>query len=131
MSAEPAGKTRSLPMIRVRKPVLVLFAALVLLFGGSAAAEPLHVVTTFSILKDIVSQVGGELVEIHSMVPMGTDPHEYQPLPRDIIAATRADVLFWNGLDMETGDGWFRGLVDVAGKSFEGDQVIEMAAGVE
>src|SRR5690625_1650269 len=113
-----------------------LFALLAAAFAfGSALAatpgEPLRVVTTFSVLKDIAGQVGGDLVEIHSMVPMGTDPHEYQPLPRDIIAATRADVLFWNGLDMETGDGWFRGLVEVAGKSLDGGRVFEMSAGVE
>src|SRR5690625_1896946 len=118
------------------KTIIVATLAVIglLISGGSLAAddqESVQVVTTFSILKDIVGQVGGDLVEIHSMVPMGTDPHEYQPLPQDIVAATRADVLFWNGLDMETGDGWFRGLVEVAGKSFEGDQVIEMAAGVE
>src|SRR5690625_239268 len=118
------------------KTIIVATLAVIglLISGGSLAAddqEPLQVVTTFSILKDIVSQVGGDLVEIHSMVPMGTDPHEYQPLPHDIVAATRADVLFWNGLDMETGDGWFHGLVEVAGKTFDSDEVVEMTVGLE
>lgn len=120
-------------MLKIRILIFAVLAAAGLSLAGVAAAEqePLQVVTTFSVLKDIVGQVGGDLVEIHSMVPMGTDPHEYQPLPRDIVAATRADVLFWNGLDMETGDGWFRGLVEVAGKSLDGGQVFEMSAGIE
>lgn len=121
-------------MTKLRLKVIALLAAVGFVAGTALAAspsEPLKVVTTFSVLKDIVGQVGGDLVEIHSMVPMGTDPHEYQPLPLDIVAATRADVLFWNGLDMETGDGWFRDLVEVAGKRIDGGQVFEMAAGIE
>lgn len=96
-----------------------------------SSAKPLQVVTTFSLLGDIVQAIGGDRVEIHSMVPMGTDPHEYQPLPLDVVKATQADVLFWNGLDMETGDGWFAKLVDVAGKALDTPEVIELAAGVE
>lgn len=95
------------------------------------AQAPLRAVTTFSLLGDIVTEIGGAHVEVHSMVPMGTDPHEYQPLPADVIKATQADVLFWNGLDMETGDGWFRNLVNVAGKAFNTPQVVELAAGIE
>lgn len=118
----------------MRNYLKVALLALLLLAATGAAqgnAGKVRVVTTFTVLKDIVAQVGGELVEIHSMVPMGTDPHEYQPLPADIIAATRADVLFWNGLDMETGDGWFKALVEVAGKELGGERVFELAAGVE
>lgn len=100
-------------------------------FATANGKGRLQVVTTFSILKDIVGQVGGDLVEIHSMVPVGTDPHEYQPLPQDIIAATQADVLFWNGLDMETGDGWFAALLEVAGKTFDGGRVFELAASID
>lgn len=105
--------------------ILTLFAA------SATAAAPLKVVTTFSLLKDIVEQIGGDLIEVHSMVPMGTDPHEYQPLPQDIIAATQADILFWNGLNMETGDGWLEKLLNVAGKEFDTPQVVELATGIE
>lgn len=119
-------------LLSLLKRVLLALSVTLLTLGSLAAAEgpKLKVVTTFTVLKDIVAHVGGEQVELHSMVPTGTDPHEYQPLPRDIIAATQADVLFWNGLDMETGDGWFAALVEVAGKSLTGDQVFEMAAGI-
>lgn len=97
----------------------------------AATTGPVPVVTTFSVLADVVRNVGAGLVEVHSMVPMGTDPHEYQPLPEDVQRATDADLLVWNGLDMETGDGWFASLVDVAGKDFDGHEVAELAAGVE
>lgn len=99
--------------------------------NGDAGTGTIQVVTTFSLLGELASEVGGEHVQVHSMVPLGTDPHEYQPLPEDIQRATEADLLIWNGLEMETGDGWFEGLVDVAGKDFDGGQVAEAAQGVE
>ena len=94
-------------------------------------AGEVRVVTTFSLLGDLAREIGGEHVQVHSMVPLGTDPHEYQPLPADIQHATDAHLLIWNGLDMETGDGWFANLVDVAGKDFDGAEVAEAAAGIE
>src|SRR5690625_2452446 len=94
-------------------------------------AGEVRVVTTFSLLGDLAKEIGGEHVQVHSMVPLGTDPHEYQPLPADIQHATDAHLLIWNGLDMETGDGWFANLVDVAGKDFDGAEVAEAAAGIE
>lgn len=89
----------------------------------------LQVVTTFSIIDDIVNNVGGERVETHSMVPIGTDPHEYRPLPLDIQKATEADIIFYNGLNLEEGDGWFQGLIENVGKN--PNQVILTTEGVE
>src|SRR5690625_4959391 len=94
-------------------------------------AGEVRVVTTFSLLGDLAREIGGEHVQVHSMVPLGTDPHEYQPLPADIQHATDAHLLIWNGLDMASGDGWFGYLVDVAGKDCVGDEVTEAAAGIE
>src|SRR5690625_4826741 len=94
-------------------------------------AGEVRAVTTFSLLGDLAKDIGGEHVQVHSMVPLGTDPHEYQPLPADIQHATDAHLLIWNGLDMETGDGWLANLVDVAGQDFDGDEVAEAAAGIE
>lgn len=101
------------------------------LTGGDSQSGTIAVVTTFSLLGDIVHEVAGEHVEVHSMVPQGTDPHDYQPLPEDIQAATQADVLVWNGLGMEMGGGWFPNLVEVAGKQLDEANVIEASNGVD
>lgn len=92
--------------------------------------DRIHVVATFSILYDILTEVGGERVDVHSMVPIGTDPHEYEPLPEDIKKATDADALFYNGLNLEGGKaGWFFKLVDTVHK--DENAVFELMEGVE
>ncbi len=91
----------------------------------------LQVVTTFSILGDMVQAIGGDLVEIHSIVPLGVDPHEYTPLPLDVTKATDADMVVWNGLNMEFGGGWFPALLESVGKDIDSPQVVESSAGVE
>lgn len=125
--------------MHMRKTVVALVAlwlALSLAFPAGVAAQSdtddkLQVVATFSIIYDIVKAVGGDRVEVHSMVPIGQDPHEYSPTPLDVVKATDADVLFWNGLNMELGDGWFENLLSVAGKSLDDGTVFALADGIE
>lgn len=79
--------------------------------------DTLQVVTSFTIIEDVANEIGGDDVDIHNLVPTGTDPHEYEPLPEDIKKATDADVLFYNGLNLEGGkDGWFMKMVDSVGQ---------------
>src|SRR5699024_4341879 len=66
--------------------------------------EKLQMVSSFTIIPDIIRQVGGDRVAVHNLVSTGTDPHEYEPLPEDIKAATDADILVKNGLNLEGGE---------------------------
>lgn len=97
---------------------------------SESSDQPLQVITSFTLLEDMVKQIGGDRVEIHNLVPIGTDPHEYEPLPADMAAAEDADILFYNGLNLEGGDtGWFAKLVDAVGQKEEA--IFELGAGVE
>lgn len=80
-------------------------AALALALGqGAWAAEKLKVVTTFTVLADMASQVAGDAAEVASITKPGAEIHGYQPTPRDIVRAQDADLVLWNGLNLEL---WF------------------------
>ncbi len=66
-----------------------------------ATAEPLNVVASFSILADMVQQVGGEEVRVTSLVGSGEDAHVYEPVPTDVVAVAGADLVIVNGLGFE------------------------------
>src|SRR5690625_2767448 len=96
--------------------------------GGQT--EKIKVVTSFTLIEDMAREIGGEQVEVYNLVPVGTDPHEYEPLPDDIKAATDADILFYNGVNLEGGDhGWFAKMIDSVNQ--DADNIFEAAEGVE
>ncbi|WP_394219622.1 metal ABC transporter solute-binding protein, Zn/Mn family [Halobacillus trueperi] len=100
--------------------------------GNSSQDEgKVQVVTTYSIVYDIVKNVGGDLVDIHSLAPIGSNPHEYDPLPEDVKKTTDADAVFYNGLNLEAGNAWFNKLMETAGKDGEDAPVFLMSDGVE
>lgn len=84
-------------------------AALLVLAGCSAAGgaagdsdgSKLTVVTTTEIIADLVRQVGGDRVDVSSLVPPGGDPHSYEPTPADASRVAEADVTFTNHLLLE------------------------------
>lgn len=87
---------------------------------SSGKEGPLKVITSFTIIQDLAREIGGDDVEIHNLVPTGTDPHEYEPLPKDIKMATDADILFYNGLNLEGGkDGWFFRMIEAVNQKEE------------
>ncbi|WP_422698755.1 metal ABC transporter substrate-binding protein [Enterococcus durans] len=105
-----------------KKIYWLLFAGFLLLAGcGSQATDKeqenqLTVVATNSILADMAKEIGKEHVIVHSIVPVGTDPHEHEVLPEDIKKVSDADVILYNGLNLETGNGWFMNLMETAKK---------------
>ncbi|HMK07830.1 MAG TPA: zinc ABC transporter substrate-binding protein [Anaerolineales bacterium] len=66
-----------------------------------ADGERLHVVATTSIVADVVSQLGGDRIDLTTLVPIGTDPHAFEPTPSDARALAQADVIFINGFGLE------------------------------
>jgi ABC-type Zn uptake system ZnuABC Zn-binding protein ZnuA len=68
---------------------------------SAAPSDAIPVVATTSILADVVSRVGGDLVAVTPLVPPGVDEHEYQPSPRDIATVTDAALVFEVGFGLE------------------------------
>lgn len=99
--------------------------------SADGGEDALQVVTTYSILYDIVKNIGGDRIEIHSLAPIGSNPHEYEPLPQDLKKTTDADLVFYNGLNLEAGNSWFEKLLDTSGKSGESAPVFRLSEGVE
>ncbi len=73
--------------------------------GPVAGAEPgkkIKVLTTVAPITNIVHNVAGSNVELHGLIPEGTDSHTFEPTPGDIAYISQADVLIVNGLHLET-----------------------------
>jgi manganese transport system substrate-binding protein len=109
----------------------VLLAASAGCSSGKDESEKVEVVTTYSIIYDLVKNVGGDKVEVHSMVPIGSNPHEYDPLPEDVLKTTDADVVFYNGLNLEEGNSWFKKLLKTADKGGKDAPVYRVSEGVK
>lgn len=84
--------------------LLVAVAAGVLLVPAEAQAAKKRIVTTFTILQDIAQNVAGDAAVVESITKPGAEIHGYEPTPQDIVKAQRADLVLWNGLNLER---WF------------------------
>lgn len=73
-------------------------------FLVSTEARSLKVVTTFTIIRDIAQEVAGPEVEVVSILKPGAEVHGYQPTPGDIRKVQDANLILWNGLNLEV---WF------------------------
>ncbi|WP_160005093.1 metal ABC transporter solute-binding protein, Zn/Mn family [Rhizobium sp. 18055] len=94
-------------------PTLMIFSAL------PASAETLKVVASFTVLADVVKQVGGDHVKVVSLVGPNGDPHEFEPSPADARNLNAAKVTFVSGEGLE---GWMDRLISASG--YKGTPVV-------
>ena len=115
-------------MISRRSILSPVFAACLIAISGPGTARtevPIDVVASFSILGDMVRQVGGDRVRVTTLVGPGGDAHVYQPTPADARAVAGARLLVVNGLGFE---GWIDRLTEASG--YKG-RVVTATAGVK
>ena len=117
-----------------RRSFLIAAAALAAMLGASAgaqAADPMKVSASFSILGDMVRQVGGDRVQVFTFVGPNGDAHVYEPTPADAKELSESKILFINGLGLE---GWmtrlekssgFKGTVVTASKGVAPREMVE------
>lgn len=65
------------------------------------SGEKLKVVATTSIVADVVSTIGGDHIDLTRLMPLGADPHAFEPTPQDAAAISGAHVVFVNGVGLE------------------------------
>ena len=94
------------------------------LMTGTALAAPVEVVASFSILGDMVKQVGGDRVAVTTIVGPNADSHVYEPRPQDAAVLSGAQAFFVNGLGFE---GWLERLVEAT--AFDG-KVVTVSDGI-
>ncbi|MBN8875890.1 MAG: zinc ABC transporter substrate-binding protein [Rhodospirillales bacterium] len=102
-----------------RRTLLASLAATPLAATAARAAGTIKAVATFTILADLVRQVGTNHVAVTSLVPPDGDAHVYQPRPADLRAIAQAQLLVENGLGLE---GWMQRMGAAA--SFHGVRVV-------
>ena len=87
--------------------------------GTAPQAKVVHVVSSFSVLGDMVKAIGGERVQVDNLVGINQDPHVYQPSPQDVQKIGKAKVFVINGLGYE---GWLERLEGNSG--FSGVKIV-------
>jgi manganese/iron transport system substrate-binding protein len=117
-------------MSGLRNALAALAAVAVLISSGPALAK-VKVVTTFTVIADMARNVAGDAAEVESITKPGAEIHNYQPTPRDLVRAQGADLVLWNGLNLELWfEKFFQRLRDVpAAVVSEGVEPIGIGAG--
>ncbi|MEI8700310.1 zinc ABC transporter substrate-binding protein AztC [Mesorhizobium sp. ISC15] len=99
-------------MLKSIRAALAMSVITLTAFGASAAlAEPLTVVASFTIIADFAKNVGGDRINLTTIVGPDGDAHVYEPSPADAVAMAGADVVLVNGLHFE---GFLQRLVDAS-----------------
>jgi manganese/iron transport system substrate-binding protein len=96
------------------RPIVATLALCLGLLPVAATAEKMKVVTTFTVIADIARNVAGEAADVESITRPNAEIHEYQPTPGDMLRAQDADLVLYNGLNLELWfERFFRNLRDV------------------
>tara|TARA_R110002020_G_scaffold206021_2_gene410834 strand:- start:5691 stop:6584 length:894 start_codon:yes stop_codon:yes gene_type:complete len=83
---------------------LLAVGAVAIMATGAQAQEKFKAITTFTVIADMARNVAGDAAIVESITKPGAEIHGYSPTPRDIIRAQDADLVLWNGLNLEL---WF------------------------
>lgn len=97
-----------LPLLSLNRTFFALGLSLLMMSGVSTApvqaAAKKRIVTTFTIIQDMAQNVAGDAATVESITKPGAEIHGYEPTPQDIVKAQKADLVLWNGLNLER---WF------------------------
>jgi ABC-type Zn uptake system ZnuABC Zn-binding protein ZnuA len=108
----------------------ILMVALILalsscsLINQPASGTKLKILATTTIVGDVVSQVGGNLIDLTILMPVGTDPHDFQPRPQDAAALSNAGIIFSNGAGLE---GFLTPMLESTGTT---SKLVEVSTGI-
>jgi manganese/iron transport system substrate-binding protein len=91
-------------MIGIARTASIALVLVSLAVGSAAAQDKFKAVTTFTVIADMARNVAGDAAIVESITKPGAEIHNYQPTPGDILKAQDADLVIWNGLNLEL---WF------------------------
>ena len=111
-SVYPAALVNRLNIMNRLAQLAVLVAVFAVLSQNAQAQDKMKVVTSFTVLADMASQVAGDAAEVVSITKPGSEIHNYQPTPKDIGRSRDADLILYNGLNLEL---WFEKFLDRLG----------------
>jgi zinc/manganese transport system substrate-binding protein len=123
--APETTRIRRLMLKTLRTVVLAGLVSLSPLADGAASAKKLNVVASFSIIADFARHVGGDRIDLRSLVGANGGPHVYEPRPADVRTIAAADIVLVNGLQFE---GFLRRLIEASGTKAP---VVELTKGVQ
>ena len=86
------------------KLILTIILIYILCNSNVLSQDKIKIVTTFTIIKDIAKNITGDMAIVESITKPGVEIHNYQPTPKDIVRVKGANVILWNGLNLEQ---WF------------------------
>jgi len=91
-------------LLSFTQKITAILGCFLLIIFPAFGQEKMKVVTTFTILADIASNIAGDAADVVSITKPGAEIHGYQPTPQDIVRAYDADLILWNGMNLEL---WF------------------------